>query len=336
MSLGAAGERHRRRGGRTAAIPEGGHLANAQVQDATQIDEIFNALDEETRESFQRWQANAAVAIQDRGLDLNDAFGNLGPFITDASEVLEAATARRRRSRGWCATRVTVFDALSERDQELAGADHRLRRHLRRTRRPRSAALAESSRSCRPSSARHARRSTASTASSAKTGPLIQDLIPVATTSARRCAACASSRPSCENLFIDLDQLIEVSRRRACPALRDPSTGSARCSIARSLPREPQSADRLPERLPATRSPTSSPAPGRRSRTRCPPCPASRPPRHYLRQLGYLGAETLAIHQLRLSTNRGNGYLKPLELTGTARARGSSPTSTASRAGARR
>ena len=37
--------------------------------------------------SFQRWQANAAVAIEGRGLDLNDSLGNLGPFLTDASDV---------------------------------------------------------------------------------------------------------------------------------------------------------------------------------------------------------------------------------------------------------
>ncbi len=83
-----------------AAIPEGGQLANTQVQDATQIDEIFNALDAETRESFQRWQANAAVAIQDRGLDVNDAFGNLGPFVTDSANVVGLARGPEARSPG--------------------------------------------------------------------------------------------------------------------------------------------------------------------------------------------------------------------------------------------
>ena len=81
-------------------MPEGGHLSSTQVQDATQIDEIFNALDEETRASFQRWQASAAVAIQDRGLDLNDAFGNLGPFLTDASDVLETLEPPEGRAQG--------------------------------------------------------------------------------------------------------------------------------------------------------------------------------------------------------------------------------------------
>ena len=102
-------------------MPEGGHLSSTQVQDATQIDEIFNALDEQTRESFQRWQASAAVAIQDRGLDLNDAFGNLGPFLTDASDVLETLEAQKVALKGLVRDTGAVFEALTQHDQELAG-----------------------------------------------------------------------------------------------------------------------------------------------------------------------------------------------------------------------
>ena len=69
-------------------IAEGGDLALSQVQDATQIDDIFNALDPETRNAFQQWQQGAAIAIKGRSLDLNDALGNLGPFLGDASNVL--------------------------------------------------------------------------------------------------------------------------------------------------------------------------------------------------------------------------------------------------------
>src|ERR687891_185438 len=53
------------------ALPEGGQLGVGQTREATQIDEIFNALDDETREAFQRWQASASVAIRDRGLAFN-------------------------------------------------------------------------------------------------------------------------------------------------------------------------------------------------------------------------------------------------------------------------
>src|SRR5919201_186374 len=71
------------------AIPEGGTLAISRTQAATQIDEIFNALDKQTRTAFQRWLQNAAVAIKGRGLDLNAALGNLGPFASDTSRILQ-------------------------------------------------------------------------------------------------------------------------------------------------------------------------------------------------------------------------------------------------------
>ena len=87
------GQRLRRRGGRGRVDPRGRHARRQpQVEEATQIDEIFNALDEETRTSFQRWQANAAVAIQGRGLDLNDASATSGrssPTPPTCSTILE-------------------------------------------------------------------------------------------------------------------------------------------------------------------------------------------------------------------------------------------------------
>ena len=75
--------------------------------------EAFNALDEETRLSFQRWQANAAVAIQGRGLDLNDALGNLGPFVADSSDVLETLNRQKAALKGLVRDTGTVFEALT-------------------------------------------------------------------------------------------------------------------------------------------------------------------------------------------------------------------------------
>src|SRR3954451_17001531 len=43
-------------------IPEGGHLAQSQVQNQTQIDEIFQGFDPQTREAFQSWMQNSALA----------------------------------------------------------------------------------------------------------------------------------------------------------------------------------------------------------------------------------------------------------------------------------
>src|SRR3712207_5230448 len=55
------------------AIPEDGRLADGRVEDAVQLDEIFQAFDPQTRQAFRDWQQSAAPAIRGRGRDLNDA-----------------------------------------------------------------------------------------------------------------------------------------------------------------------------------------------------------------------------------------------------------------------
>ena len=122
LSLGAAANNSDGETDGIEAIPEGGSMGLGQVEDQTQIDEIFNALDTETRTAFQRWQQGLAVAVKGRSLDLNDALGNLGPFIGDASDVLGVLRKQKTQLQGLVRDTGTVFDALSERNQALAGA----------------------------------------------------------------------------------------------------------------------------------------------------------------------------------------------------------------------
>ena len=103
-------------------IPEGGHLAQTQVQNQTQIDEIFQGFDQQTREAFQSWMQNSALAVNGRGLDLNDAFGNLGPFASDASDVLGTLRRQEESLRTLVHDTGDVFAALTDHDQALAGA----------------------------------------------------------------------------------------------------------------------------------------------------------------------------------------------------------------------
>ena len=121
VSIGAAANVSDAEAENVKTLEEGETLGIEQTQDATQIDEIFNALDEDTRESFQRWLASSADAIEGRGLDLNDAFGNLGPFVEDAASVLEILNRQKAELQGLVRDTGTVFEALTERDQALAG-----------------------------------------------------------------------------------------------------------------------------------------------------------------------------------------------------------------------
>src|SRR4051794_40152471 len=77
-------------------VPENGRLPDGQVQDSVQLDEIFNALDPKTRQSFRTWQQELAAGIKGHGRDLNNALGTLPGFASDAADVLEVLDTQKR------------------------------------------------------------------------------------------------------------------------------------------------------------------------------------------------------------------------------------------------
>ena len=169
--------------------------------------------------AFQVWMQNAAIAVDGRGLDLNDSFGNLGPFATDASDVLRtlrqpgAGAARGRALTG------DVFEALTEHDQALAGAIVGSNRTFARPRVARATPSPRRSRSSRPSRTR-----------SRLTLDRLEDLRRRRRAAVRRpdagrprprrpCATSRSLAPNARRLFRNLGPLIKASAT-GLPALR--------------------------------------------------------------------------------------------------------------------
>jgi phospholipid/cholesterol/gamma-HCH transport system substrate-binding protein len=307
-------------------IPEDGHLDDTQVREATQIDEIFNALDAETRRSFQRWQANAALAVRDRSLDLNDSLGNLEPFVSDASDVVEILREQRGSLKGLVRDTGEVFAALSERDRELAGAITGSNATF--------GALAEQERALAaafqalPTFQRELRATlTRLDRFQANTHPLVRDLIPVARDATPTLRSVRRLSGPLKRLFPKLDVLTDASRR-GLPAL-----GSTLDELGPVLdPLDPFLANLNPVvRYLASYRRTlvdflASPPAGLSGSIPLgnpefqagfdPPAPV-----HALRQLNYLSAEGLSVYQERLPTNRGNGYVQPGALNDEAAAR---------------
>lgn len=311
VSLGANANTTDAQADAVEPIPEGGELAIANTENATQIDEIFNALDEETRAAFQRWQANAAVAIQDRGLDLNDALGNLGPFVTDAAEVVESLKRERESLQGLVRDTGTVFSALSERDQELAGAIRGARGTF--------GALADADRALAeaieilPTFQRETRSTlTRLDEFQADTRPLVRDLLPVAKDISPTLRSVRELSPHLEKLFRDLDPLI-VAGKDGLPALRRflgdeglrPTLDALDPFLANLNP-----ATRF---LTAYRTTVTDflATPGVALSASLPYQQGQPSARHYLKQLAYLQAEALSIWGTRLPQNRGNAYPSP-------------------------
>src|SRR5919206_2865584 len=99
--------------GRGAKIPEGGRLADGQVQDTVQLDEIFGALDPQTRKAFQGWQQELAKGIGGDARDFNDALGTLPGFAADANDVLEVLDGQERAVSRLVKNTGVVFGALN-------------------------------------------------------------------------------------------------------------------------------------------------------------------------------------------------------------------------------
>ena len=102
-------------------LPEGGTLPRAQVSDAVQLDEIFRAFDEPTRDAFRSWMQNAAIALDGRGADLNAAIANLEPFAEDANRLLGVLETQDQAVSQFVKNTGVVFNALSERQGQLRG-----------------------------------------------------------------------------------------------------------------------------------------------------------------------------------------------------------------------
>jgi phospholipid/cholesterol/gamma-HCH transport system substrate-binding protein len=321
VSLGAQGGATDAQAAQAEPIPEDGHLDAAQVRDATQIDDIFNALDEQTRESFQRWQANAAIAIEGRGVDVNDALGNLGPFISDASNVVDVLHEQRRSLKGVVRDTGEVFAALTERDQELAGAITGSNATF--------GALADQERALAetfqvlPTFERELRATLVRLDRfRANAHPLVRNLIPVARDVSPTLRSVRRLSPPLKRLFRDVDVLITASLR-GLPALRGTLDGLG--PVLDQLDPFLANLDPVVRYLSAYRSTLVdflSMPPAALGGTLPlgneefepgfdPPAPV-----HALRQLSYLSAEGLSVYDQRLPTNRGNGYLQPDALNG--------------------
>jgi virulence factor Mce-like protein len=102
---------------RTAKLPDGGRLANTQVEPTVELDEILSAFDPSTRKAFRQWVQQSARAIDGgRGQDLNDAIGNLQGFAEDGAGVLGVLDRQSTDLRNFVKNTGVVFHALTERD----------------------------------------------------------------------------------------------------------------------------------------------------------------------------------------------------------------------------
>jgi virulence factor Mce-like protein len=200
-------------------LPDGGTLANAQVEPTVELDEIFSAFDKPTREAFRKWVAESAKAIKgtqqnpdSTAQNLNDALGNLGPFASDGADVLGVLDRQKVALGKLINNTGVVFGAISERQGALQSLITNSDQVFTATNQ-RDAALRQIFQIfptfLDESKATLNRLKTFST----NTQPLVHDLRPVAAKLNPTVKDLAGLSPDLRQLFRDLDPLITVSQQ---------------------------------------------------------------------------------------------------------------------------
>jgi ABC-type transporter Mla subunit MlaD len=307
VSLGAQGGLSDADAAAAESIPEGGTLKASRTVEANQIDEFFNALDSEARRAFQRWQASAATAVRDRGASLNDALGNLAPFLTDTSELFTILNRQEEALRGVVADTGTTFEALSERGAELTNAI-RGGRNTFQALASEQEALAQLIQIL-PTFQRESTATLIRLNEFQETAtPLIEKLGPVAVKLRPTLADVRRLAPNLRRLFFDLDDLQEV----ALPGLRSLRMFlDGLAPVVAELDHFLANLNPLLRYLEYQKGTVADflAGPGTAMSGSLDGLPGDPAPRHYLRQLTVLGTESLSIVPNRLPSNRGNGYL---------------------------
>jgi phospholipid/cholesterol/gamma-HCH transport system substrate-binding protein len=295
------------------ALADRGLLDARNVKDRTQLDEILNTLDPYTRRAYRSWQQGVSKAVRDRGDELNSAVGNLPEFVDSGGDLFEVLDTQKQALGALVRNSGVVFGALTEREGQLRNlvrnsdtvftAIQRQRDDFAETWNILPTFLAES----RATYARLERFSR-------DTRPLVQDLEPAMRDLRPTLVSLSELSPDLERLFRNLDPLIDASKV-SLPAQREifqglrpllgelgPWLGELNPTLDWIAQHQHTLTDLLANLGVAINAKTGSRDP--------------RATGHYLRQFGPSGAETVAVHPSRLSTNRGNTYINPLSLVG--------------------
>jgi virulence factor Mce-like protein len=297
-------------GSSRSKVPEDGRLPDGQVADSVQLDEIFDALDPRTRQAFRTWQQQLAKGIAGHGRELNDAIGTLPGFAKDGADVLAVLDTQRDALSRLVKNTGEVFGALTENEAQLRNLITGSGRLFEATA-SQDDALADAI-SIFPTFLDESRTTmTRLKTFSRETDPLIEDLQPVARDLGPTLRDVRALSPDLKRAFASLDPLIKASRT-GLPALTatlrglKPTLGELGPFLGQLNPilqyleaHQMQVTDMIADGAAAVADTTTSVNGG---------------VGHYLRQIGPEGPEAVAIHGSRLSTNRGNSYLGPLEL----------------------
>jgi phospholipid/cholesterol/gamma-HCH transport system substrate-binding protein len=195
-----------------ATVQDGGTLAQGNVSETVELDEILRTFDPETRQRFSIWLDQQGRAVSEGGRSINDSLALLTPFAEETGDVLDVLNSQSADTRRLVRGVGDVFAALTERDGQLRDLIVQSNRFWAATAR-RDAELADTFRVL-PTFLRESRVTTQRVTQFAlDTDPLIDQLRPAARELSPTLVDLAALGPDLRGFFRDLDPLVRVSRR---------------------------------------------------------------------------------------------------------------------------
>jgi virulence factor Mce-like protein len=105
--------------GRGPKLRDGGTIPNSQVGRAQQLDQVLNSFNPPTQHNLQVLLGGFGQALRGRGQDLNDAFGNFDPAVTELSQVVDLLNQQQGNLRALINNGGTVLRTLADRGGDL-------------------------------------------------------------------------------------------------------------------------------------------------------------------------------------------------------------------------
>jgi virulence factor Mce-like protein len=102
-------------------IPDGGSIAQTNVAPTVQLDQILSTFDPATRAAFRVWQQQDAIALTNRGENLNQAFAQLYPFAANVDSVLTVLRRQGAATRAFVRDTGITFSSLAAQPAQLQG-----------------------------------------------------------------------------------------------------------------------------------------------------------------------------------------------------------------------
>jgi phospholipid/cholesterol/gamma-HCH transport system substrate-binding protein len=301
LTPGAAGE---------PALHDGAILPAAQVTDSVQLDEIFQAFNPETRRAFQTWMQEAAVAIEGQGQNLSYAIGNLEPTFREFEGLFRVLNSQEDAVSTLFSTGAQTFESLRGREGELADLI-RSSNELFKTTASRDKDIEALFRAF-PTFQDESRLTIDRLKNFAvNADPLSRQLVPVAEELSPTLVAFGKLAPEAKKLFEALPA-VEKEAPTGFPALRKifrddfPPLLRASDPFVRNLNPIVTGLDLYKHELTATVGNLAAASHGR-----LPVENAAHENLRYLRVMGPINAETLALYPNRLSINRNSPYSPP-------------------------